>query len=356
MTTPITRPVFSENQILSAADVNAIVAHGRAARARHDRYLHSWGIAEGLGLKDEARSDTLGDYIEVTLEPGLAIDGAGREIVVTESVRISEDLFDETIVTDSSNDPERHFYPVFLVGADVQPSGAARRSAACMDNPATRITEGFDIEFGALGAAAELDAQVVPQADAPVGRRPARWRILLGYVSWNGRHFVKVSPDDHGVGRRYVGVHAGEVSGLGEGLVLRSAPRTLSDKAALVVDNTGGGQMRFGLHDSSGHVVPVFTVNAQGDVIAEGKIIGALAGGVQVESGVISDGLEVPLPAGIKQEQLDTGEASVQIQVQPRFQQPASMPPLAAGEYWLMQPLECRVEGRRVVCLVRWAP
>jgi hypothetical protein len=100
--------------------------------------------------------------------------------------------------------------------------------------------------------------------------------------------------------------------------------------------------------------VPVFTVNSKGDVIAEGKILGAIAGGVQIESGVITDGLDVPLPAGITQEQVESGEASLQIQVQPRFQQPASMPPLAAGEYWIQQPLDCRVVGRRVVCLVRW--
>ena len=50
VSTPIARPVFTENQILSAADVNAIVAHARGSRARHDRYLHSWGIAFGLEL------------------------------------------------------------------------------------------------------------------------------------------------------------------------------------------------------------------------------------------------------------------------------------------------------------------
>ena len=42
---PIARPVFSENQILSAAELNAIVFTRAVRASRHDRYLHSWGIA-----------------------------------------------------------------------------------------------------------------------------------------------------------------------------------------------------------------------------------------------------------------------------------------------------------------------
>jgi hypothetical protein len=355
MSTAIARPVFTENQILSAADVNAIVSHARGSRARHDRYLHSWGIAYGLELVGTPRTDTSGTYVEVNVSPGLNIDGAGREIVVTESVRLSEDAFDQLNITDSANDPTRHFYPVFIVGRDEQGGAAARRTSVCLENPSTRISESFSITFGSLGSAADLDKQVVPDPDAPVGGGQAPWRILLGFVSWNGTRFVSVRTEDGGITRRYVGVRAGEVIGLGDSLVLRSAARTVSDKAALVVDNTDGGQMRFGLHDSLGNVVPVFTVNSKGDVIAEGKILGAIAGGVQVESGIITDGLEVPLPAGITQAQVDSGEATLQIQTHPRFQQPASLPTLAADtDHWMMQPLDCRVDGRRVVCLVRW--
>lgn len=356
MTTAVARPVFSENQILSAGDVNAIVSHARGSRARHDRYLHSWGIADGLELVGTPRTDTAGPYVEVTVSPGLAIDGGGREIVVTESVRVGEDDFDQLNITDSANDPTQHFYPVFLVGRDEQGRAAAQRASSCLENPKTRVNESFAITFGALGSAAELDKQVVPDPDAPVGSGQKPWRLLLGFVSWNGVRFVSVRETDHDITRRYAGVRAGDVTGLGGSLVLRSAPRTAPDKAALVIDNIEGGRMQFGLHNSLGNVVPVFTVTAQGDVIAEGKILGAIAGGVQVESGVITDGLEVPLPAGITQAQVDAGEASLQIQVQPRFQQPASLPPLAAGNYWLMQPLDVRIDGRRVVCLVRWVP
>ena len=255
MSTTIARPVFSENQILSAADVNAIVSHARDSRARHDRYLHSWGIADGLELVSTPRTDTLGPYVEVTVSPGMAVDGGGREIVVAESVRVGEDAFDQLNITDSANDPTKHFYPVFLVGRDEQGRAAARSTSSCLENPSTRISESFFVTFGSLGSATDLDTQVVPDPDAPVGSRPAPWRILLGFVAWSGTRFVSVRNADGGITRRYVGVRAGEVTGLGDSLVLRSAPRTASDKAALVIDNTDGGQMRFGLHDSLGNVL-----------------------------------------------------------------------------------------------------
>ena len=114
----------------------------RAVRAlRHDRYLHSWGIADGLELVGTPRTDTAGPYVEVTVSPGLAIDGSGREIVVTESIRVSEDAFDQLNITDSANDPTQHFYPVFIVGRDEQASAAARRTSVCLENPSTRVSE-----------------------------------------------------------------------------------------------------------------------------------------------------------------------------------------------------------------------
>lgn len=354
MSTPVSRPVFSENQILSAADVNAIVAYGRDARMRHDRYLHSWGIVAGLDLIATNQSDTAGPYVEVSIAPGLAIDGAGREIVVTDSVRISEDDFSQLNLTDSANDPATDFYPVLLTGRDEQGAAAARRTSACLDNPSTRTSETFRITFSRPGSATGLDAQVVADPDATPGTGAAPWQILLGFVSWNGTRFVAVQPADRTTTRRYAGARAGEVTGIADALLLRAGARTGPDKAALLIDTTDGGLMRFGLHDSLGQFSPVFTVTAQGDVKAAGKILGAIAGGVQIESGIITDGLDVPLPAGIAQGQLDSGAATLQIQVQPRYQQPAILPPLVSPAYWLQRPIECRVDGRRVVCVVRW--
>ena len=356
MSTNVLRPLFSENQILSAADVNGIVNHARDARARHDRYQHSWGIIDGLSLAGLERENTSGKYLEVTLSPGVAIDGSGREIVVADSQRLSEDLFDQLNIAESvsdPNDPPR--YPVFLLGRDEKMRAASTSVSFCAGTGSTRTIEGFEVTFGRVGSAADLDQQLVPDPEqGPGDSKNGGWRILLGYVEWDGTHFTKVVEESDGIVRRYAGVRADEVIARSGALALRTAERNVNGKSSLAINNKNGGEMRFGLQDSSGNVVPVFTVNAKGDVFAEGKIVGAIAGGVQVETGIATDGVTLPLPPGITQQLVDNGEAQVQIHLSPRYQQPVSLPPLAANAFWLMHPLECYADGLRVVCRVYW--
>lgn len=355
MSSQILRPVFSENQILAAADVNGIVNHARTARSRHNQHLHDWGIAHGLELVAEDRTDTSGAYKEVSLAPGVAIDGHGREIVLTETHRLSEDLFDQLNVAESVTDPaDPPQYPVFLLARDQQQQRSAMAPSACLGSEPTRTVEGFEITFGRPGDAAELETQSAVAPGENLDASGVTWKVLLGFVQWDGARFSGVADQADGIGRRYAGVRAADVSAQNDSLTLRSARRTVSDKAAVVIDNQNGGELRFGLQDSSGQVIPVFTVNAKGDVTAEGKILGAIAGGVQVESGVITDGALVPLPAGITQAQIDEGEATIQVHLSPRFQQPASLPDPGLNQVWLMQPLECYAQERRVVCRVRW--
>ncbi|MDX2426320.1 MAG: hypothetical protein QNK15_08720 [Cycloclasticus sp.] len=355
MSANILKPVFSENQILKAIDINSIVSHSQGADVRHNQYLHQWGIAHGLNLQQEEREDTSGTFAEITLSPGIAIDGLGREIVVTEQTRLSENVFDQLNLQSSTGSIETNFYPVFLQGRDSIEDGGFPVASACESAGPNRVLEGFEITFGRIGDAAELVEQLEPALGDLAGLSEVRnWRILLGFVTWDGVHFTSAVDTAEGVERRYVGVKAADVAGMGNSLTLRSADRRESDHAALVIDDENGGEMRFGLQDISGKVVPVLTVNAQGDLKAEGRILGAIAGGVQVETGVITDGLDVPLPAGINQDMLDSADATIQVQLQPRYQQPASLPPLPANEFWIMQPLECYADGRRVKCLVRW--
>ena len=168
-----------------------------------------------------------------------------------ESVRVSEDAFDQLNITDSANDPTQHFYPVFIVGRDEQGGVAARRTSVCLENPSTRVSESFSITFGSLGSAADLDTQVAPDPDAPVGSGQAPWRILLGFVSWNGTRFVSVRNPTMTASRAATSVCAparSSASATASCCARRHA--RVPDKAALVVDNTDGGQMRFGLHDS----------------------------------------------------------------------------------------------------------
>lgn len=356
MTSEILRPVFNENQIISADDVNGIVDHARDAQIRHNAYLHSWGIVNGLKLESNKVESDSGTWEEVNITAGMAIDGNGREIVVTESLRLSEDVFEQLNIEENTNgNGEIPEYPVYIIGKDESQKPSANAISSCHQSFSTRTIEGFEITFGRVGSATELNLQKQPELDqATSDSVQNNWLILLGFVQWENGHFTAIADESEGVKRRYAGVRADEVVSYSGELTLRSAQRTESDKAVVVVDNNNGGEMRFGLQDNSGSVVPVFTVNSKGDVTAEGMIRGAVAGGVQIESGTASDGTTLPLPQGITQDQIDSGEVTIQIQVRPRFQQTDILPPLGAGDYWYMTPLDCFANGRRVVCLNRW--
>jgi hypothetical protein len=60
---------------------------------RHERFLHGWGVVCGLGVSAGARGT-------VTVEPGLAIDRWGREVVVSEPREV-----DPRVLTDDSGEP-----------------------------------------------------------------------------------------------------------------------------------------------------------------------------------------------------------------------------------------------------------
>ena len=49
---------------------------------RHNRFLHGWGIVRGLRVSGEGK-------ISITIEPGLAIDCAGNELVLAEPTQLS---------------------------------------------------------------------------------------------------------------------------------------------------------------------------------------------------------------------------------------------------------------------------
>ena len=82
MSNRIERPIFFEGQILGAADLSATAEYRRGQSARHNRYMHLWGIANGLDA-DVGKKITEGSvtYLEsISIKPGVAIDGAGHVI------------------------------------------------------------------------------------------------------------------------------------------------------------------------------------------------------------------------------------------------------------------------------------
>jgi hypothetical protein len=344
MTGPL-RPAFHEGQVLAAADLSATVAHARAVAARHSRYLHEWGIAEGLALVTENRTDpaTNARYVEVSLSPGMAVDGTGREVIVPEAVVLRESDFEQVNGADVATASP---YPVFLAAMDREP-GSGPQSASCGGNTAkTRVEETYQVLFGRLGDELLVADQRPPSVGAEPADPPVRWLILVGYVQWTDGHFTAVSTKARDVGLRFAGVRADTVSARSGTLSLRTVAE--EGQPALVLSGDDPPSMVFGLYQGSGTVAPLMTVAANGNLSIEGSFSGKLAtGSVLATSGTATDGMLLPLPAGVKPDEVADGRVVLHVQVTPRV---PAMPDAA-----VYCPTEATVDGdRRVRCRLRF--
>jgi hypothetical protein len=352
----IERPVFFEGQILGAADLQAAVDHAAGQMARHERYLHLWGIATGLTLEATGVTTASGvSYVDVMIKSGVAIDGTGREIVLAGDMPLSEATFQDANVAVQPKPDD--WFPVYLVGRDEAGQVPSFSAGACTSSQTSRQVENAIVQFGLPGSAADLDKQELP--DSASGPGSSAWRVLIGFVQWApgiGK-FTKVGlTDPNGVGLRYAGVCADEVAARGGALALRTRQRNQAGAPAMIIDETKG-ELRFGLQDAAGNIKPVFTLNAKGDIQTDGTIKSAIKPGtVQVQSGTAMDGVVLPLPPGVTAETIaqDKGKGTVHVQLTPRLD---SKPPSLTSlpDQWGGFPLVCRVDDdRRLHCVIRW--
>jgi hypothetical protein len=337
-------PVYYEDQVLGAADLNAAVDLSTGQLARHERYLHTWGIAGGLKLQSEGKTTATSQaYVDVTLTSGLAIDGWGREIVVAE-----DELLDPSAFADANVFVKDLWHPVFLMGRDENSAPPALGMGACFSAQVSRRQQSFVIEFGRPGSQFDIDTQTA--ATFLDGPGAGGWKILLGYVKFNSTlsRFTEITDKDEGIGRRYAGVQADEVVARSGRLVMRSRPATEASVPALALDEADGGTLVFGLQDGAGGITPLLTVDSKGNLDAAGTLGTKVVSG----SGIVSDGMLVPLPGTLTEEKVAQGKIELHIHVSPFFTQG---PPFGRiGTDWVMHTRECRVVDRRVRCRVTW--
>jgi hypothetical protein len=363
MSDPVARPVFFEGQILGALDLQDTVEYSRGRDARHSRYLHTWGIATGLELsKKEKEIDVNGTpvkYQEIWLSPGMAIDGRGREIVVSEAQRLSEVLFGELNVAVQEKQGEEHLYPVLLIGRDRSAPPSTFTMGDCASPEPTRQLEDYEITFRGPGEDLALENQTAPDiSSGPSSGNDEPWLILLGYVKWDNQitKFKGFEKKSGTAGRRYAGVLADEVAARGGRLLLRTQGKNQSDKPALIIDETDeGSELKFGNFNSEGTLVPVLTVKENGDIVTPGMIKSKVSSGtVYVQSGLATDGVVLPLPTGVKAEDVAPDKGTLHVQVSMSLE--GLVPPAnPVGANWAPVPIECSVDAdRRVRCQVRW--
>jgi hypothetical protein len=91
--TPPERGHYFFGQALGVDDFQAEQDYGLGKHRRHHRFLHGWGVVCGLGVTGDAGGT-------VTVQPGLAVDPWGREVVVA-----AERTLDPRILTDDAGEP-----------------------------------------------------------------------------------------------------------------------------------------------------------------------------------------------------------------------------------------------------------
>jgi hypothetical protein len=96
-TTDIERLNYYEGEYLGATDFQAEQDYQRDMRRRHNVGQHTWGIVNGLDLAlvptgVNAPGSNLPE-VNIYVQPGMAIDGFGREIVVLSKTQLTTDLF-----------------------------------------------------------------------------------------------------------------------------------------------------------------------------------------------------------------------------------------------------------------------
>ena len=352
MTIRIERPVFFESQILGAADLTGGIEYHRGQAARHNRYLHVWGIADGLEAEVKPAADG-GDYVEIWIEEGMAIDSSGREIVLAERTKLDPNDFIRLQVELPGTDP--YDYPVFLVGRDEPAPQQPFSIGACNTAQPTRKLEGMEITYGRPIEAQDLGSQAKSViSDGPANRSSP---VLLGFVQWDKglRQFKSWSDETQNIGRRYAGVRADVVAARTGSLILTAQSDNPSTKPAIAIGGKDEDVLfGFGVLTERGSVKPLLTISPKGDLKAEGLVTGAIKpDSVQIQSGQISDGALVPLPPGITEEQVTKGQVTLHIQLTPGL--PGGLPPTSASD-WVALPLECRLDvtDRRALCRIRW--
>ena len=253
MSDAIQRPIFYEGQVLGAADLQASVSYSRLQMSRHEQFLHTPGIAGGLGLTKAAKTTAGGKpYVDITLADGVAIDANGREVVVPEDVAV-----DPTLFRDLGIAVPGAWHPVFLRGLEEDAPVASGFTGACNGSAPTRVVEGYQYDFRRPGDEAEpASTSSAGDALAASGEADARG-VLLGFVRWDSsiNLFTDVADSAGGIGRRYAGVQADEVVARSGKLTLRSRPSSERDKPALMLDETDGS-LKFGAQDENGNITP----------------------------------------------------------------------------------------------------
>ena len=170
----ITRVRYRERQPLRAVDLTAEQAHRIAMRRRHNIGQHDWGIVAGLALATGPNG--------LWVQPGMAVDGYGRELIVPEPVSLPTSAFDQLGET----------LDVWLLYGCVAETPLQRGRFACGLGQHSRWREEARLRLTLADTVDPRRPVEVPEADLDFGPQetppddPEReWPVYLGRVKRN---------------------------------------------------------------------------------------------------------------------------------------------------------------------------
>lgn len=231
----IERMRYYQRQYLSAVDFAAEQAYHRDMRRRHNIGLHTWGIVAGLELEERGPAQGALGPIQVSIRPGMAIDGYGREVLLLQATELAPDPRLFSGLTASAYvpvwiayDEERARRPApgyEPCEGEVDQFGRLRERFRLLVGPRDDLHEAVVVDGQRVAASAMPADESVPYQELSDDDPPPTWLIRLGSVNWNGpeQEFGENDAERLVEERRYVGSVAAVV--YGPGGIVRIEPR-----------------------------------------------------------------------------------------------------------------------------------
>jgi hypothetical protein len=240
--TDVERLNYYEGEFLGAVDFQAEQQYHREMRRRHNIGQHTWGIVSGLDLvqmPNGALSTTSQPTVDILLQPGMAVDGFGREIIVLSKTLLTQDLFAAYFDSNPAAPPKPMYVWISFSQRLLNPP-TDTCSALNQPNAFGRVQETFALTVTPDPTGPADDLMVVDgkamSAPVPPGSTPppptsqpgdiilpaddsvpcqefasddssVHWFVCIGRVFWDPNHevFVEQPPDWPSVGREYAG-------------------------------------------------------------------------------------------------------------------------------------------------------
>ena len=244
--TELTRVYYGERQIITRDDLADEQQFLIAARRRHNLAQHDWGIVNGLELED--------DFGAVKLAAGLAIDGYGRELILSQTLRI----------------PLK-----YLVQLNADHIGAWL-TYALVDETVSRTTgeqrtrEEARVRLETVSSADEIDPRRptdVPSSqpgqtaeDAPLDDPNLQWPVFIGLVKRDSPiSFHVVSTPDR---RPYAGLRGEMITSPSGAARVQVGAEAQGDNRAFAVSTL----------DAGGKIKERLSIDVDGNSIARGSV------------------------------------------------------------------------------------